>query len=172
MIAIPSPQCPQASQEARSATKASDQPICATVLGLDCSSTTIGWCVYDGTIRDAGTLKLTGNDIADRCRQARAGVHLVLLNHPDIDAVAIESLVATFAKAVIPQARVNGAVLSLLAERYLWLEVAPSEAKQALAGRGDASKADMMTATGLDDEHAADACGVAKAALKLVRVER
>lgn len=171
ITSIPSPECHQASQEAPGATEA-NQTTCAAVLGIDCSSTTIGWCVYDGQVRDAGTLKLTGSDIAERCRQARAGVGLVLLNHPDVDAVAIESPVARFAKAVIPQARVSGAILGLIAERYTWVEVTPSEAKRALAGRGDASKADMMTAASLDDEHAADACGVARAALKHVQVLR
>lgn len=147
--------------------------VCATVLGLDCSSTTIGWCIYDGQIRDAGTLKLTGKDIAERCRQARAGVYLVLLNHPDVDAAAIESPVGRFAKALIPQARVSGAVLGLLAEKQIaYVEVAPTEAKRAATGRGDASKADMCSAAGLDDEHAADAVGVAKAALKHVQVLR
>ena len=172
-MTITSPACPQASQEARRATEVTDQPVCATVLGLDCSSTTIGWCVHDGQVRDAGTLRLTGSDIAERCRQARAGVYLILLNHPDVDAVAIESPVCRFAKALIPQARVSGAVLALLAEKQIaWCEVTPSEAKHAATGRGNASKADMMTAAGLDDEHAADAVGVAKAALKHVQVLR
>lgn len=144
------------------------------ILGIDASSTSIGWAILDGaTVRDVGTLRLTGSDIADRCRQARAGVYLVLLNHPDVDAVAIESPVCRFAKALIPQARVSGAILGLLAEKQIaWVEVAPAEAKRAATGRGDASKADMMAATDLDDEHAADACGVAKAALKLVQVLR
>lgn len=172
-MTIASPECPQASQEARSATEVPDQPVCATVLGLDCSSTTIGWCVHDGQVRDAGTLKLTGSDIAERCRQARAGVYLVLLNHPDVDAVAIESPVGRFIKALIPQARVSGAILGLLAEKQIaYVEVTPGQGKLALAGRGNASKVDMMTAAGLDDEHAADAVGVAKAALKHVQVLR
>lgn len=149
--------------------------ICAapTVLGLDCSSTTIGWCVYDGQVRDAGTLKLTGKDIAERCRQARAQIGLLLLNHPDVDVASLESPVARYGGAVIPQARVSGAILGLLAEKQiLHVEVTPQQAKIALTGRGNASKADMMTAAGLDDEHAADACGVARAALKYVQVTR
>ncbi len=178
--AAPSPACPQASPVAPGQTEAADQTICATVLGLDCSSTTIGWCVYDGQVRDAGTLKLTGKDIAERCHQARAGLGLVLLNHPDVDAAAIESPVARYAKAVIPQARVNGAILSLLAEKQIaWVEVTPSEAKATLVGRGNASKAEMMAVAtiqargiAIPDEHAADAVGVAKAALKYVQVTR
>lgn len=163
----PLPECPQALP----VTPGARTPV---LLGLDCSSTSIGWAILDdGQIRDAGTLRLTGSDIAERCRQARAQIGLLLLNHPDVDAVAIESPVCRFAKALIPQARVSGAVLGLLAEKQIaWVEVTPSEAKRALTSRGDASKADMMTAAGLDDEHAADACGVARAALKYVRVTR
>jgi len=175
LTGAPLPACPQTAPAAPGTTEAPDQSICAApvILGLDCSSTTIGWAILNGDIRDAGTLRLTGSDIAERCRQARAGVYLVLLNHPDVDAVAIESPVARYAKAVIPQARVSGAILSLLAEKQIaWVEVTPSEAKRALVGRGGASKADMMTAAGLDDEHAADAVGVAKAALKHVQVLR
>lgn len=166
LLTTPSPECPQTPPDG----PGTRTPV---LMGLDMSSTTIGWCVHDGQVRDAGTLKLTGPDIAERCRQARAGVCLVLLNHPDIDAVAIESPVGQFIKALIPQARVSGAVLGLLAEKQItWCEVTPSEAKRAATGRGSASKADMMTAAGLDDEHAADACGVAKAALRLVQVTR
>lgn len=133
----------------------------------------IGWCIYDGQIRDAGTLKLTGSDIAERCRQARAQIGLLLLNHPDVDVVSLESPVARYGGAVIPQARVSGAVLGLLAEKQiLHVEVTPQQAKIALTGRGNASKADVMEAAGLDDEHAADAVGVAKAALKRVQVLR
>jgi Holliday junction resolvasome RuvABC endonuclease subunit len=90
-----------------------------------------------------------------------------------VDVASLESPVARYGGAVIPQARVSGAILGLLAEKQiLHVEVTPQQAKIALTGRGNASKADMMTAAGLDDEHAADAVGVAKAALKQVQVLR
>jgi Holliday junction resolvasome RuvABC endonuclease subunit len=146
----------------------------ATILALDASSTTIGWCLYDGTTRDHGEIKLTGHDIADRCRQAHAALNLILANHPDIDCVAIESPVAQFAKAVIPQARVSGALLCAAALRRLHVvEVTPGQAKRALTGMGNASKEEMQSAAmayGVAGEHASDAVGVAKAAAARVQV--
>lgn len=165
-MTIASPQCPQTPPAA----PGTRTPV---LMGLDMSSTTIGWCVYDGQVRDAGTLRLSGKDIAERCRQARAQIGLLLLNHPDVDVASLESPVARYGGAVIPQARVSGAVLGLLAEKQiLHVEVTPQQAKIALTGRSNASKADMMAAAGLDDEHAADAVGVARAALKYVQVLR
>ena len=144
------------------------------LLSLDLSSTTIGWIILDGTVRDQGTIKLTGADIADRCRQAFAAVGLIIETHPDIDCVAIESPVARYAKAVIPQARVSGAVLARAALFGLHaIEVTPSQAKLALTGRGNASKENMQAraiACGVSGEHAADALGCALAALGRVKV--
>lgn len=76
--------------------------------------------------------------------------------------------VAKYANAIIPQARVSGAVLAVVAERgLLWVEIAPAQAKQALTGKGNASKADMKQAAGLSDEHQADAYALAIAASKM-----
>lgn len=147
----------------------------AVLLSLDLSSTTIGWVIYTaGTVRDQGTISLTGKDIADRCRQAFAAVGLMIEAHPDIDCVAIESPVARFAKAVIPQARVSGAVLARAALFGLHtIEVTPSQAKRALTGAGNASKEEMMKAAacyGVSGEHASDALGIAKYAIEKVEV--
>jgi Holliday junction resolvasome RuvABC endonuclease subunit len=61
--------------------------------------------------------------------------------------VVIESPVARFAKAVIPQARVSGAILAVLAQfDALHCEATPSQGKQALTGDGAASKAQMVDA--------------------------
>jgi hypothetical protein len=38
----------------------SDHP---TLLALDASSVAIGWCVFDGAVRDHGTIRLKGADI-------------------------------------------------------------------------------------------------------------
>ncbi len=85
------------------------------ILALDASSTTIGWCVYEGAPTDHGEITLTGRDIADRCRQAHAALQLILANHPAIDCIAIESPVARFIKSLIPQARVSGALMAVAA---------------------------------------------------------
>lgn len=146
----------------------------AVILALDCSSTTIGWIVWDGSARDQGTVNLIGTDIADRCRQAFACVGLMIETHPDIDCVAIESPVAQFAKAVIPQARVSGAVLARAALFGLHvIEVTPSQAKRRLCGLGNASKDEMQRAAlcyGVTGEHTSDALGIALFAARHVQV--
>lgn len=147
------------------------------ILGLDCSSVIIGWVVLDGTaVRDFGEIQLKHTDVNERCRLARAGVGLVLRCHADIDAAAIETPVNRFAKAIIPQCFVQGAVRSLLAELgILVCDVTPSQAKRCLTDRGDASKEAMQQAAvgrGVCGEHAADALGVALAGLGKVEVSR
>lgn len=119
------------------------------VLGLDMSSTCIGYAlVEDGASSAGGFEDLTG-DIASRASQAAHLVgRLYLLHLPEL--VVIESPVARFAKAVIPQARVSGAVLARLHNmQALWAEVAPTEAKRALCGDGAATKREMVEAAAL-----------------------
>lgn len=144
------------------------------ILALDMSSTTIGVC-YDGQPRL--TIRLRGDDIASRCQQAATQVR-ALITDADIDMVAVESPVARFASAVIPQARVSGAVLAVLAvAQVAWVEIAPAAAKLALTGKGNAKKPAMIAAATLAtkrnlDEHQADAYGLwlAARALKVERV--
>jgi Holliday junction resolvasome RuvABC endonuclease subunit len=144
------------------------------ILGLDMSSTTIGYALADGTRYGHATIK---GDIAQRCEVAQTRV-AALLDELKPDLVVIESPVARYAKALIPQARVSGAVLAEFARRQtLWREVAPSVAKKALTGAGNASKAAMIAAAAkrLNDdgisEHAADAYGLSLVGLT-IRVER
>lgn len=149
----------------------------ATILALDASSTTIGWALYEsGAIVKSGQITLYSRDINDRCKQANWEIGVLIANHGAIDVVAIESPVARFAKAVIPQALVSGAirVAARFHDRHV-VDVTPAEAKQALTGRGNADKALMQTmagALGVTGEHAADAVGVALAAVGKVRVTR
>jgi len=150
----------------------------ATILALDASSTTIGWVIYDGGdhVGAYGQIALRGDNINERCRLARTGIGLVLVNHTSVDYVAIESPASPHKKALIPQCYVSGAIRALLAERQIPIvDIAPQHAKQALAGKGNASKSEMQErahAYGVTGEHAADALGVALAAAKLVSVER
>jgi Holliday junction resolvasome RuvABC endonuclease subunit len=144
------------------------------VLGLDMSSSTIGYALADGTRYGHVTLR---GDIAQRCAMAVTEVAALLDRYwPTL--VVIESPVARYAKALIPQARVSGAVLAEFGRRKtLWAEVAPSVAKKALTGTGNASKSAMIAAAieRLGDrrisEHAADAYGLALVGLT-IRVER
>lgn len=143
------------------------------ILALDMSSTMIGVC-YDG--RQFETIKLKGDDISQRCRDAHRLIAGWVLVYGDIDLVVIESPVGRFAKALIPQARVSGAVLAALdRESLAWREIAPAEAKKALTGKGNAKKDQMIVAaqqaTGRTlNEHEADSYGLWKAASAL-RVE-
>lgn len=111
------------------------------ILGLDMSSTCIGHALDTGDAFGAEELRGT---IADKCAAAEARVAWLLDRYAPA-LVVIESPVGRFAKSVIPQARVSGAVLALLARRRaLWVEVAPTAAKLALCDDGAATKAEMV----------------------------
>mgnify|MGYP003431957599 FL=1 len=145
-----------------------------TILALDASSTTIGYVVYAGQVLAHGEHKLGGGDIACRCQTAYNILVLLLERWPAIDCVAIESPVARFGGAVIPQARVSGALMLACAQQWKPIcEVSPTAAKYALAGIGGASKETMMaraSAYGVLGEHASDALGVALSACKQIQV--
>lgn len=145
-----------------------------TILALDASSTMIGWCLYAGAVLAHGEHRLAGGDIACRCQTAYDILALLLDRFPAVDCIAIESPVARFGGAVIPQARVSGALLTLAAQRNkLILEITPTATKRALAGIGNADKCTMMArarAYGVQGEHAADALGVALSAAGKVEV--
>lgn len=132
-----------ASAPATPATPVAVQLAAHSVLGLDCSSVCIGWAIADGSAW--GHYDLTGN-IAARC--AQAAQHIDALLDTYVPALAIiESPVARFAKAVIPQARVSGVVLAVLSRHLtLWHEVPPKTAKLLLAGHGQTSKDEMIVA--------------------------
>jgi Holliday junction resolvasome RuvABC endonuclease subunit len=146
----------------------------ATILALDASSTSIGYVVYDGAVLDHGEIKLSGSDIADRCRQAHAALGLILANWPALDCIALESPVGRYVKALIPQARVSGALMACAALKRLHVvEVTPTQAKRALTSTGNADKALMRYEAhryGVRGEHASDALGVALAAIGCVEV--
>ena len=143
------------------------------ILGLDISSTNLGFCLYAGRVLASGEQKLTGA-IEARCAQAYNALWQLLHDWPAVDVLAIEAPVARFASAVIPQCRVSGAILTLAGQRGIpVVEVSPAAAKFALTGRGGASKDTMMSrarAYGVVGEHAADALGVALASLRRVEV--
>lgn len=116
------------------------------ILGLDMSSTCIGFALLeDGKPSAGGYEELTG-DIAARSAQAARYVgRLFALHQPEL--TVLESPVARFAKAVIPQARVSGAVLARLSScEALWAEVTPQDAKRALCDDGAATKREMVEA--------------------------
>lgn len=145
----------------------------ATVLGLDASSTSIGWCLLRGRQVLASGQALLQGTIAQRCLVAQKLIYNLAERHAP-DAVAIESPVAKFASALIPQARVSGAILAVVASRgLLWQEVPPTAAKKALSGSGSSGKDIMQKfaqSYGVEGEHASDALGVALAIVDAVIV--
>lgn len=149
----------------------------ATILALDASSSTIGYVVLCGdAVLAHGEQRLAQPDINDRCLRAELTIVELLTRHGAVDVVAIESPVARFAKAVIPQALVSGAIRAAVRRggRHV-VDVTPAEAKQALTGRGNADKLQMQAlaaALGVTGEHAADALGIALAAVSKVQVSR
>jgi crossover junction endodeoxyribonuclease RuvC len=145
-----------------------------TILALDASSTMIGYCLHAGEVLAHGEHKLAGGDIANRCQTAYDILVLLIERYPAIDAIAIESPVARFGGAVIPQARVSGALLLVAAQRWKpVLEVTPQQGKMALSGKGNADKSTMMARAsvyGVRGEHASDALGIALASVKQIQV--
>jgi Holliday junction resolvasome RuvABC endonuclease subunit len=149
--------------------------ISPTILAFDASSTHIGYVIYHAAVIEHGEWTMAG-PIEVRCRIAYNRFWLLLDRIIQPDMIAIEAPVCRFAKAVIPQARVSGALMVLAGQRDIpVVEISPTAAKLALAGKGTASKDVMMTragAYGVIGEHAADSLGVALAASKLgVRME-
>lgn len=172
-----------------------------TILALDISSVVMGYCLYDGTAQAHGTILLQHPDVNHRCRLGRAQIAGLILLHPDLDAVAIEAPVIRYGSS-IPQCFVSGAIRSYIAELNIVIcDIAPKEAKLTLAGKGNATKEEMLRAAAphfgycvdtlsyrcksdvwaawLDGcavaeyrEDEADALGVAKAAAKIVTVEQ
>jgi Holliday junction resolvasome RuvABC endonuclease subunit len=169
-----------------------------TILGLDISSTYLGWCCLPvGQRPVARSIALGSGDIADRCAKAQQEVSLLLAACAP-DAVAIEQWVWRFPNTTIPQVLVQGAVLAELGALGLaYTMVQPSEAKRALAGCGSADKAQMLRAAAwrfghdplfleieqrrglwaawmnhvcIYDEHSADALGIALSAVGRVEV--
>ena len=170
------------------------------ILALDISSTAIGWCyLQDDRTPLAKSIALGGKlDIAARCAKAQAEVGLLIAACGSVDCVVIEAPVFQYANAAIAQCRVTGTMLAELSAHALaWCEVAPSAAKRALTGRGDAKKLQMLQSAAphfhqdalflefaerrgvwaawmndrlIYDEHAADALGLALAMVGRVEV--
>jgi Holliday junction resolvasome RuvABC endonuclease subunit len=118
-----------------------------SILAFDCSSKAIGWCLYNGVAQARGVIRLDPKaDIGKRCLAAKRAIEELVMRYP-VDAVTIESPVCRFAKAIIPQVRVQSMILLACAEQNLaWCEVSPTAGKKALAEDGDATKREMLEA--------------------------
>ena len=147
----------------------------STILGLDASSTMIGFCLLQNNrVLSHGEIKLPAANIAARCEAAQREL-ILLLDACPCDAVAIEAVVWRFPNSTIPQSFVHGAILAMChLHDIAWLEIEPAKAKRALCGRGNGSKEDMQLMAadyGVYGEHASDSLGVALAAVGRVVVE-
>lgn len=141
-----------------------------TILALDISSSKIGRN-YNGNPMSTLTLDPKA-PIGERCGAAYRMI-ASMLKDLSVDLLAIESPVGRYAGAVIPQARVSGAILAV-ADRYriAYVEITCTDVKKVLTGSGKAGKPQMIAAahdrTGrVLDEHQADAYGLWMAARRL-----
>jgi crossover junction endodeoxyribonuclease RuvC len=137
-----------------------------TTLGIDASSTTMGYCVLDvaGSPTAHGAFTFKG-EIADRIVAAH-NAFCDLLDTYAPDVVAIEAPFAVRSTSAIPLARVNGVLILVAALRGVrTIDVPPTVAKKRLTGKGNASKDDMCEAAkphiGEVSEHTADALAIA-----------
>ncbi len=139
------------------------------LLALDASSTNIGWVLLrDDDVEAHGTIVLKGDQRQRLCLTETLIDGLIKKHAPD--GIAYEGPTRTFQSAIIAQQRVVGVIL-LTVNRLgmVDVEIAPAAAKKALTGKGNAKKPQMIAAaaahlSGVYDEHAADALGVALAA--------
>jgi hypothetical protein len=145
-----------------------------TILALDASSTMIGWCVYAGDVLAHGEHKLAGGDIATRCQTAYDILVLLLKRFPAVDAVAIESPVARFAKRRDPPGPGERcAAAGGCAEHKLYIEIIACGCQEDTGWQGQCRQALMQAKAaerGVSGEHASDALGIALAAYKRIEV--
>jgi crossover junction endodeoxyribonuclease RuvC len=145
------------------------------LLALDASSTAIGYCLLvDGRLVASGTVLLPKRvAIGARCAAAQAAFDRLWQQHGPTR-IAIEGpAFHVQPMALIAQQRVAGVLLLAAWKHGLSVaEVAPSAAKKALTGKGNADKGMMRGAAAIwgviGDEHAADALGVALGAREVL----
>lgn len=122
------------------------------ILGIDTSSTRLGWCVWqDGRVLGHGmvVLRKDGEPLAQACHQARVTIQMVLLqnDHTDADAIAFEGAASRHASSLIAQSEVRGTLRGLAAScQILDLDITPQGVKKALKCAGNADKKAVIAA--------------------------
>lgn len=145
------------------------------VLGLDISSTNIGWCLLrDQAAQQAGTITLKG-DLDARLRAGSLRLYQLLSLVGRLDAIAFEDAAYRgHPQAIIAQARMVGALYAMVTALNMKLPiigVAPASAKKLLTGSGRADKNAMISEARRYgpiiawDEHQADAFAVGLSAM-------
>lgn len=162
-----------------------------TVLGIDASSSVIGYCVltFNNRLNPAfdnqteptysiclASLKLSSKQpIQRRCAEGYKLARELGARYgkPPIGAIGIEDAVAKYANAIMQQSRVVGAMLAAFDQLGYQCETfAPKAGKKILSGSGVAGPDQMITAareftSQPVDEHSAHALGIALARLDL-----
>jgi Holliday junction resolvasome RuvABC endonuclease subunit len=151
-----------------------------TTLAFDMSSTSIGWVAWnDGSATAHGTVNLGKFPLAARLVLAEIAIVSLLERHQPVR-VAFEGGAKGSRHVNTVQALQRAAgVLVLCATRLgvPTVEIAPSQGKKALTGKGKSDKEQMLefAAKYLDgafDEHAADAVGIALASEQPPKVKK
>lgn len=121
-----------------------------TILGLDVSSTNIGWCLWDGSDPQAfGTIKLKSSDFAQRLCIAETSIdHLITKYQPArvaLERPAFGKFGGSDSVGMILQT--TGVVRLVLARWDLETsDISPMTAKKLLTGTGKATKHAMIEA--------------------------
>jgi crossover junction endodeoxyribonuclease RuvC len=154
------------------------------VLGVDPGSRVLGWGVVEqvGTrLRHVahGTIKVTGNELADRLVQLDQGLRAVIEEHAPASSAVEAMFFAKNAQSAATLGHARGVVLLALRRADLSIhEYPPAQVKRAVAGSGRADKRQvamivrgMLTLDDTPPSDAADALAVAITHLNRARFD-
>jgi crossover junction endodeoxyribonuclease RuvC len=149
-----------------------------TILGLDASTTHVGWALWDTVTAmcRSDEMTLTG-DLSHRLALACALVRELILRHQPTRIAIEQPFVGRFPGAAMKLGKMHGAIWAVCdRDGYELLDISPAEAKLAATGRGNAAKdqvqAMIRAQVGRDvGEHEADAIGVALAAAGKLKMQ-
>jgi Holliday junction resolvasome RuvABC endonuclease subunit len=155
----------------------------SAILGLDCSTQNMGWCVLDAVQLWpilSGETCLPGLDLDERIAAAGDLVAFRLARRKDWLAVAFEDpYVGRNKQTSLKLAQVVGAIIHAASDFHVRLmRIAPATGKLALTGCGAAHKVAMIAAVKQQfsiehpGEHQADAIGIALAAAGWLKEEK
>jgi Holliday junction resolvasome RuvABC endonuclease subunit len=116
----------------------------AAILGLDVSSTTVGWAwIVEGLVESYGTYHLRG-EIGKRVADAAAMLPL-LLSKRTPQLVIMEDVATRFMGSAIPQCNVQGQVLRTFWECHIPVRrITPASVKRLFTGDGKADKIPVL----------------------------
>lgn len=112
------------------------------ILAIDPSSHKLGFAIFDsgGGLMASG-LKILKGDIFNRTREAFCWLKELLAVYA-VKIIVVEGLVGKYPGAVIPQARVTGALIAAAPPTIAFEEIPPSRVKKLLL-KGNATKEEI-----------------------------